>query len=167
MTPRAGKPVEIQALWYNALCVMEALSRDFDPESGPFYGRTRRAPRRRVSRKKFWNGVEGCLFDVVNGDEHDASIRPNQIFAVSLHHGMLTDEQARSVVDVVQRELWTPMGLRTLSANHPQYCGRYEGGPNGTRRRLSPGHGLALADGAVHFGLREGARAIASLKRRS
>jgi len=75
----------------------------------------------------FWNAQEQCLFDVVDGDARDPSIRPNQIFAVSLHHSMLHEERARSVLGVVERELLTPYGLRTLSPRDPAYRGRFDG----------------------------------------
>jgi len=76
----------------------------------------------------FWNPEAGCLYDVIAPDgARDASIRPNQIFAVSLPYGMLSPEQERQVVEVVQRELLTPGGLRTLSPRDPAYRGRYEG----------------------------------------
>ena len=69
----------------------------------------------------------GCLYDVIDGGQRDASLRPNQIFAVSLHHTILPDDKARRVVEVVQRDLLTPYGLRSLAPSDPQYCGRYEG----------------------------------------
>jgi glycogen debranching enzyme len=75
----------------------------------------------------FWNQGSGCLYDVVDGESRDASIRPNQIFAVSLPYSMLDADQARQMVDVIERELLTPYGLRTLSAADPAYRGRYEG----------------------------------------
>ena len=79
-------------------------------------------------RDQFWNQDAGCLFDVVNGTDRDASIRPNQIFAVSLAHSMLEDDRAANVVKVVERELLTPVGLRSLSPRDPNYRPRYEGG---------------------------------------
>jgi glycogen debranching enzyme len=75
----------------------------------------------------FWNSDFRCLYDVVNNDRTDGSIRPNQIFAVSLRHSMLSAERARAVVDIVKRELLTPVGLRTLSPADPRYRGTYEG----------------------------------------
>jgi glycogen debranching enzyme len=77
----------------------------------------------------FWNEKDGCLYDVVNGGTPDPSIRPNQIFAVSLPHRMLSMERARAVVHKVQEQLLTPMGLRTLAPSDPQYRGRYTAGP--------------------------------------
>jgi len=130
VTPRTGKAVEIQALWYNALCVMEHLADKFgDGEGEKRYDRL--AARAKQSfNELFWNEATGCLFDVVEGDARDGSIRPNQILAVSLPHTMLSREKADQVMAVVERDLLTPYGLRSLSPNDSQYCGRYEGGPS-------------------------------------
>jgi predicted glycogen debranching enzyme len=128
VTPRHGKPVEIQALWYNALRVMEELARVFE-DAGPGVLFRDLADQARVSfNGLFWNEEAGCLYDVVSGGHHDDTLRPNQIFAVSLRHTMLPDDRARRVVDVVERELLTPLGLRSLSPRDPQYRPRYEGG---------------------------------------
>jgi predicted glycogen debranching enzyme len=129
ITPRTGKPVEIQALWHNALRVMESLSREFGfNEDERKYGAS--AAKARASfNQQFWNEAAGCLYDVVNGDGRDASIRPNQIIAASLTHSMLPEERARRVVEVVERELLTPYGLRSLARGDARYVGRYEGGP--------------------------------------
>src|SRR5262249_35053630 len=77
----------------------------------------------------FWNEASGCLFDVVDGANRDDSLRPNQIFAVSMTHTMLSREKAKQVVAVVERELLTPYGLRSLATSDAQYHGRYAGGP--------------------------------------
>jgi len=77
--------------------------------------------------KVFWNEEAGCLYDVVNGDVRDGSIRPNQILAVSLTNSMVSPKKAKSILGVVERELLTPRGLRTLSPKDPNYIGRYEG----------------------------------------
>jgi len=129
VTPRRGKPVEIQALWHNALRVMEDFAGRFGREAqrANYANLAERA--RAAFAEQFWNDALGCLFDVVDGGGKDASIRPNQIFAVSLHHGMLPRERAARVVETVQRHLLTPFGLRTLDAGDPQYRGRYEGDP--------------------------------------
>jgi predicted glycogen debranching enzyme len=101
VTPRFGKPVEIQALWYNALRVMEGLSGDAHYKE--------LADRARESfNRLFWNESAGCLFDVVDGDCRDSSIRPNQIFAVSLFHGMLSRDRSARVVGTVEKHLLTP-----------------------------------------------------------
>jgi predicted glycogen debranching enzyme len=127
VTPRRGKAVEIQALWYNALKVMEELAAKFgDEPNRTLYAEM--ATRARVSfNEQFWNEEASSLFDVLDGAVRDASIRPNQIFAASLHHSMLSHEKARRVVETVERELLTPYGLRSLSANDPQYRPLYEG----------------------------------------
>ncbi len=129
VTPRRGKPVEIQALWYNALCIMENLARTFGDEADQKrYGNTATVASWSFNRQ-FWDEQAGCLYDVTNGATPDTSIRPNQIFAVSLKHSMLSAERARAVVEKVQKHLLTPYGLRSLSASDPQYRGRYTGGP--------------------------------------
>jgi glycogen debranching enzyme len=89
--------------------------------------------------KLFWNEQAGCLYDVINGETRDASIRPNQVIAISLTNTMVAKDRAVSILNVVERELLTPRGLRTLSPSDPNYIGRYEGAP-GTR------------DGAYHQG---------------
>jgi glycogen debranching enzyme len=125
VTPRYGKPVEIQALWYNALRMMEDLARQFhDPSFG---AQVRELAARASSsfHRQFWNST--CLADVIDGDTRDDSIRPNQIFAVSLTHSMLDAAQWRKVLEAVEHELLTPMGLRSLSPRDPKYRGRYEG----------------------------------------
>ncbi len=130
ITPRTGKAVEIQALWFNALCVMADLADAFDDAALAAQYRSMAADARASFRDAFWNEAEGYLFDVVNGDERDASVRPNQIFAVSLRHTMLDAAQARSIVKKVEAELLTPYGLRSLSPRDPRYVGRYEGPPH-------------------------------------
>jgi predicted glycogen debranching enzyme len=127
VTPRSGKPVEIQALWYNALRIMEELAARFGDEYRRKKYSRLAALASETFNRVFWNPNAGCLFDVIDAGKHDASIRPNQIFAVSLHHSMLPLERSRAVVHTVQRELLTPVGLRTLSPTDPQYRARYEG----------------------------------------
>ncbi|MDQ3685437.1 MAG: amylo-alpha-1,6-glucosidase [Acidobacteriota bacterium] len=127
VTPRTGKPVEIQALWYNALRVMEELAGKFGDEAKR-NEYAQMAERARASfNESFWNEEAECLFDVIDGVTRDAAIRPNQIFAVSLPYSMLSGEKARRVVAKVERDLLTPFGLRSLSPHDSQYCGRYEG----------------------------------------
>jgi predicted glycogen debranching enzyme len=129
ITPRRGKPVEIQALWYNALRVMEELAREFGMMEDEFRYGAMASYARRSFNEQFWNEEADCLCDVVDGAERDASLRPNQIFAVSLRHSMLSAERARRVVEAVGRELLTPYGLRSLAPSDPRYSGRYRGGP--------------------------------------
>lgn len=127
VTPRAGKPVEIQALWYNALKIMEDLAgRVGDDERRKKYS-TLSSLVLWTFNRVFWNKDKNCLYDVVNGGPPDPSVRPNQIFAVSLHYSMLSPERAQAVVETVERELLTPVGLRTLSPSDPRYQGHYHG----------------------------------------
>jgi predicted glycogen debranching enzyme len=139
VTPRRGKPVEIQALWYNALCIMEDLASRFGDEAARKRYRHMAAIAQWSFNRLFWNEKLGCLYDVINGGPPDPSIRPNQIFAVSLPHSMLPRDRARSVVEKVEEHLLTPFGLRSLAPSDPQYRGRYTGAP--TER-----------DGAYHQG---------------
>ena len=128
VTPRYGKPVEIQALWYNALRIMDDFACRFGDGASQIFFHELAARALDSFNRLFWNEKTGCLYDVVNGEVRDASIRPNQVFAVSLLHTMLSRGKAKSVIDVVERELLTPLGLRSLSPQDPQYRPRYEGG---------------------------------------
>ena len=127
VTPRRGKPVEIQALWYNALRTVEALAEKFGEIEARRRCNQMAAQAYQSFNSLFWNRQAACLYDVVNGETRDCAIRPNQIFAVSLGHSMLSPVRSRAVVEVVQRELLTPYGLRTLAPGDPQYRPRYEG----------------------------------------
>ena len=127
VTPRSGKPVEIQALWYNALRIMEDLASRLGDQSSMKRYRTIASMLQWTFNRVFWNEKGGYLYDVVNGGPPDATIRPNQVLAVSLFHSMLTPERAKSVLEVVERELLTPYGLRTLSPKDPKYAGHYGG----------------------------------------
>ncbi|HEX4825120.1 MAG TPA: amylo-alpha-1,6-glucosidase [Candidatus Polarisedimenticolaceae bacterium] len=122
VTPRWGKPVEIQALWYNALTILGELKKD-----ASLAQRAKAVKDRFVAT--FWNDEAGCLFDVVDGERRDASIRPNQIFALALPHPLLPKDKAKAVLAVVEEKLLTPYGLRSLAADDPSYRGRYLGGP--------------------------------------
>ncbi len=128
ITPRAGKPVEIQALWYNALCIIAGMARRFDERSEDRFAEMADAARASF-RDVFWNEAEQCLYDVIDERAKDASVRPNQIFAVSLPYTMLDAEHARMIVDKVEAELLTPVGLRSLSPSDPRYVSRYTGSP--------------------------------------
>ncbi|CAN5579396.1 amylo-alpha-1,6-glucosidase [soil metagenome] len=125
VTPRIGKPVEIQALWLNALEI-----------AGEAHGewRTLAATGRASFTARFWNADRNQLFDVVDCDHiagaNDPSCRPNQLFAVGgLPLALVAGDRARAVVDACERELWTPLGPRTLATYEPRYRGRYVGGP--------------------------------------
>lgn len=124
VTPRHGKAVEINALWYNSVMVFSAISKllgkDFALVSLP--GRIKNS-----FQHKFWNENAGCLHDVVSPDGPDSSIRPNQLLAVSLPYSMLTTEQMRRVVQKVWSELYVTYGIRSLSPWDPAYQGTYKG----------------------------------------
>lgn len=130
-TPRVGKPVELNALWLNALNTLANFSRHFgSAKAGRDSEKKFRdaAERVRINFGRFWNLVKNCCFDVLDGPEgNDAAIRPNQIFAVSLPISGLGQEQQRAVVDICARELLTSAGVRTLSPDDSNYHGRYEG----------------------------------------
>lgn len=121
ITPRAGKACEINALWYDALLIMESFAQVLEVPWN-----TELSKRVKESYQRFWNSETGCLFDVI--DHEDASIRPNQIIAVSVDD-LLPMIKRKRILETVTRELLTPYGLRTLSPRDPRYLGRYEGGP--------------------------------------
>jgi len=121
VTPRYGKPVEVEALWYNALCIIRNLAGfSGDEDASRRYDAIASAAKESFNRL-FWNSAGNCLYDVVDGSERDASLRPNQIIAVSLPNRMIDRERAAMVVECVQRDLLTPYGLRTLSPSDPRY----------------------------------------------
>jgi predicted glycogen debranching enzyme len=128
VTPRRGKAVEINALWYNALVLMTGWLRDDGRIALADVCRAGAARARESFNARFWNPDVGGLFDLVDGEHgDDAACRPNQVFAVSLPHPVLDEERWRSVVELVARELLTPVGLRTLAPGHRDYQPRYAG----------------------------------------
>lgn len=129
-TPRMGKPVEIQALWYNALKIMQDFAERFeDAENVKNYEATA-AMAKHSFDALFWNEAENCLYDVVSNGDKDASIRPNQLFAVSLKNAILTDrEKIQKLVETVENKLLTAVGMRSLSAENRNYCPIYIGSP--------------------------------------
>jgi predicted glycogen debranching enzyme len=129
VTPRHGKPVEIQALWYNALCILGDLRQRAGNADGAAILRARAKQVKERFVELFWNAEASCLFDVVNGNRRDASIRPNQVFALSLPYPLLPKDKARGVLTVIEEKLLTPYGLRSLAPDDPAYRGRYEGDP--------------------------------------
>jgi predicted glycogen debranching enzyme len=127
VTPRAGKAVEIQALWYNALKTMQLLANKFEePSLAEKYTEVALVAQKSFNAK-FWNNKNGCLFDVLEPSGVDASLRPNQVIAAALDFTMLNSERSEQVVNVVQRELVTLYGLRTLARSDPLYKGKYVG----------------------------------------
>jgi len=130
VTPRIGKPVEVNALWLNATTTMARLGHAIG-RTGHNYDEL--AERARASFARFWNPATQFCFDVIDGPggtgDNDASLRPNQIFAVSLPESALTPAQQLAVVEVCARELLTSFGLRSLGPGEPDYHGRYAGKP--------------------------------------
>jgi len=126
VTPRRGKPVEIQALWYNALNLMAGWAADLGQPNEFFQVAAAKA--RETFNRRYWNESRHCLFDVLDGpDGDDAALRPNQIFAISLTHPILEQRRWAQVVQTVHDRLLTPYGLRTLSSDHPDYKAHYRG----------------------------------------
>jgi len=137
ITPRRGKPVEVNALWYNALRACESFAQRLGEPPDPYRTAAERAA---ASMERFWNAERGWCYDVLDGpDGDDASLRPNQLFTVSLFASAFDDDRARAIVDVCAARLWTSMGLRTLSPDDPAYIGTYGGDQ-------------AARDGAYHQG---------------
>jgi len=134
VTPRVGKPVEVNALWLNAATAMAQFARMLDKFAAPYEALAKHA---RNGFARFWNAEKQFCFDVLDGPDasavgtvrNDPALRPNQIFAVSLPDSPLTPAQQRSVVDVCRSELLTPFGLRSLGPGEAGYHGRYAGNP--------------------------------------
>ena len=124
-TPRHGKPVEINAYWYSALRVMDALGKELGLDRGDYADLAATVKASFV--QKFYMEDKGYLRDVLSGTNADEQLRCNQIWAVSMPFTMLSPEQEKSVVETVYRELYTPCGLRTLSPKDPEYKGFYGG----------------------------------------
>lgn len=119
VTPRRGKAVEINALWYNALRLLESWTGKKQELADKCY---------ESFNREFWNEETGCLYDVIGENQQkDASIRPNQLFAISLKHSVLEPKRWKPVIETVQKELLTPFGLRTLSPKDPNFKAAYDG----------------------------------------
>ena len=128
VTPRRGKAVEINALWYNALRLLEGWLREEGDERSA-QALNKQAQRAKHSfNERFWYEAGGYLFDVIDGEQGaDTACRPNQVLAFSLRHPVLDEQRWRPVVDVVKKRLLTPVGLRSLSREHPEYKAKYFG----------------------------------------
>jgi len=141
ITPRHGKPVEVNALWYCALTYMEQWAVHLSTDATQ-YSQLRSQVRQHFAAR-FWYEEGGYLYDVVDVDDktgqNDASLRPNQLFAASLTRDLLTDTQTSSILEQVTAHLLTPLGLRSLSPTDPAYHSHFNGGPT-------------VRDGAYHQG---------------
>jgi predicted glycogen debranching enzyme len=128
VTPRTGKPVEVNALWINALETLAGFARLLGKASG---GYEKLSAKARKNFQKFWNADRECCFDVIDapGVGNDPALRPNQIFGVSLPVSPLTEEQQKAVVDICAQHLLTSYGMRSLGPREPEYRGQYSGGP--------------------------------------
>lgn len=130
VTPRTGKAVEVNALWFNALRIMTDLALLACDDAVAHDYAAAAAQVQRSFNDKFWHDAGAHLYDVVDGPSgNDASLRPNQLFAVSLRHPLVTGSRAQAIVDACERELWTPIGMRSLAGHDPNYAGRYVGAP--------------------------------------
>ena len=143
ITPRVGKPVEINALWFNALAIAAGFAERLGDRTRASRWLAGAERCRSAFNARFWNADEDCLLDVVDVDHApgavDASIRPNQLFAVSLTHPVLNRDKWIPTVRVCEQRLWTPLGMRTLAPEDPRYCPQFRGD-------------LAARDGAYHQG---------------
>lgn len=129
VTPRQGKAVEINALWYNALRIAGHVARKLgEADKAVSYEAAARNAKARFEAL-FWHETAGCLYDVIDGERFDGSVRPNQILALSLPFPLLEGERAGRVLDTVEEHLLTPRGLRSLSPRDPAYRGHYGGTP--------------------------------------
>lgn len=139
VTPRIGKAVEVNALWYNALRIYARLLKmNGDLKKARQYRQIAKRMRKQFVAA-FWNDTQQFLFDVVDGENKDHALRPNQLFAVGLRFPLLKKPKARKVLAAVNDELLTPCGLRSLSPDYLNYAGRYEGD-------------IVQRDGAYHMG---------------
>ncbi|MGZ3716257.1 MAG: amylo-alpha-1,6-glucosidase, partial [Ktedonobacterales bacterium] len=129
VTPRWGKPVEINALWYAALATMGDWARRLGRDAASYDGLRQAVERSFMPR--FWYAAGGYLYDVIDVEGRpgalDRSLRPNQLFALTLARPLIPEAQARSILALVERELLTPKGLRTLAPDDPRYIGTYGG----------------------------------------
>ena len=140
VTPRHGTPVEVQALWVRALAVAASLADQFGETAYAEHCRQDRARATASFRERFWYRTGGYLLDVVDGPTgDDASLRPNQIFALALDDQLVTDSQAKQILQLMKERLLTPVGLRTLAPEDIRFCSSYE-------------DGVAARDGAYHQG---------------
>jgi predicted glycogen debranching enzyme len=128
VTPRRGKAVEINALWYNALCLLERWLREEHQEDAARGVATDAQKARASFNRRFWYAKGGYLYDVIDGEHgDDPSLRPNQVFAIALPHPVLDPARWQPVLAMVRETLLTPAGLRSLGPSEPDYKPRYDG----------------------------------------
>ncbi len=129
VTPRIGKAVEINALWYNALCIMAGIAENTDTGKTPAEYRDLADRAKKSFNEKFWSPREGYLYDYISSESPDKSLRPNQLFAISLPHPVLDESRWMPVVTEVFNHLYIPTGIRSLDPRNPLYRGFYSGSP--------------------------------------
>ncbi len=129
VTPRQGKAVEINALWYNALRIFADLTRAFGQADLALQVTLKADGVKQEFSKQFYNDEKSALYDYLDGDVRNDDIRPNQLFALSLPYPLLSGEKARRVLETIENLLYTPVGLRSLSPDHPDYKPTYGGDP--------------------------------------
>jgi glycogen debranching enzyme len=127
ITPRQGRPVEINALWHNAVCVAAELAARFGRHLAADELATVAPLIKQAFNERFWNLPAHCCYDVVADRGPDGAVRPNQLLAISLPFPALSSDRHATVLDLILSELTTPFGVRTLSPRDPNYCGRYAG----------------------------------------
>jgi predicted glycogen debranching enzyme len=129
VTPRRGKTVEINALWYNALRLLERWLADSGDDTGARTTGELAAAARESFNRRFWHEEGGYLYDVVDGEGggNDSACRPNQVLAISLDYPVLEEARWKPVMDIVTERLLTPVGLRSLAPGHPDYKAKYYG----------------------------------------
>ncbi|MEI9921145.1 MAG: amylo-alpha-1,6-glucosidase [Bacteroidota bacterium] len=139
VTPRRGKPVEINALWYNALSILSLISAEAGQTEASEDWKNKAVQVHESFNLLFWNELRGCLYDYIDGDEKNADVRPNQVYAISLPFPLLNKQRATKVLKVITDQLYTPKGLRSLERSHPDYKYNYTGN-------------ISSRDGAYHQG---------------
>jgi predicted glycogen debranching enzyme len=128
VTPRIGKAIEINALWYNALCTMSSFAAALGRDARAYDAAAQHV---RASFERFWNAQRNYPYDVLDGPNgNEDALRPNAVYAAALHFRPFEAVRQRAIVDRIARELWTPMGLRSLGPREPAYTGRYGGSPH-------------------------------------
>ncbi len=127
VTPRRGKPVEIQALWYNALCIYEYLLGLTGDQLQAAMIASKAAKAKQSFNEQFWYAENNYLYDVIDGENKDASLRPNQLFAISLPFELIEGKKSKAVLKIVTEKLYTPVGLRSLSPDDERYVPVYGG----------------------------------------
>jgi predicted glycogen debranching enzyme len=130
VTPRRGKPVEINALWYNALNILSVICSECGQPEASEDWKNKALQVHDSFNEHFWNDLRGCLYDYIDGPEKNSDVRPNQVFAISLPFPLLNKQRAAKVFKVITDQLYTPKGLRSLERSHPDYKNQCTGEPH-------------------------------------